>query len=76
MINQFYIDYIKAIENPDRVGWNGKVWTAPQYKGYDKNQRGYGIDIVKNDSAKRLTQNRPGQWLTEGEADRLMKEHL
>ena len=76
MINQFYIDYIKAIENPDRVGWNGKVWTAPQYKGYDKNQRGYGIDIVKNDSAKRLTQNRPGQWLTEGEADKLMREHL
>ena len=76
MINQFYIDYIKAIENPDRVGWNGKVWTAPQYKGYDKNQRGYGIDIVKNDSAKRLTQNRPGQWLTEEEADKLMREHL
>ena len=76
MINQFYIDYIKAIENPDRIGWNGKVWIAPQYKGYDKNQRGYGIDIVKNDSARRLTQNRPGQWLTEEEADKLMKEHL
>jgi hypothetical protein len=31
------INYIKAIENPNRVGWNGKVWQAPNLKGYDIN---------------------------------------
>lgn len=75
-IDQFYIDYIKAIENPDKIGWNGKIWTAPTLKGYDKNQRGYGIDINKNIAAKKLTEGRPGKWLSEKEADDLMKEHI
>lgn len=76
VIDQFYIDYIKAIENPDKIGWNGKVWTAPTLKGYDQNQRGYGIDINKNIAAKKLTEGRSGKWLSEKEANDLMLQHI
>jgi hypothetical protein len=75
-MDNFLTDYIKAIENPNKIGWNGKVWTAPNLKGYDSNQRGYGIDIRYNDSAKALTKNRKGQWLTDSEATNLMNDHL
>ena len=70
------INYIKAIENPNRVGWNGKVWQAPNLKGYDINQRGYGIDINTNQSAKKLTNGRPGRWITDAEATKLMNDHI
>ena len=69
-------NYIKAIENPNRVGWNGKVWQAPNLKGYDVNQRGYGIDINTNQSAKKLTNGRPGRWITDAEATKLMNDHI
>ena len=70
------INYIKAIENPNRVGWNGKAWQAPNLKGYDINQRGYGIDINPTQSAKKLTNGRPGRWITDAEASKLMNEHI
>ena len=76
VIDQFYIDYIKAIENPNKIGWNGKIWTAPTLKGYDQNQRGYGIDINKNIAAKKLTEGRSGKWLSEKEANDLMLQHI
>jgi hypothetical protein len=59
-MGDFITDYIKSIENPDRIGWNGKVWGAPTLKGYDVNQRGYGIDIRYNNAAKNLVKNRKG----------------
>lgn len=75
-IDPMIIDYIKAIENPDRIGWDGKVWRAPGLKGYDQNQRGYGIDVRTNTAARKLTVGRTGQWLTEDEADTLMRDHI
>ena len=71
------IEYIKAIENPNKVGWNGKAWVAPpKGKGYDPNQRGYGIDVEYNVAAKRLTEGRPGRYITDQENDSLMRQHL
>lgn len=75
-LNSLYVNYIKAIENPDKVGWDGTRWVSPTLKGYDKNNRGYGVDIEKNDSAKRLTEGRPGRWLSDSEMNNLMKEHI
>ena len=71
------VEYIKAIENPNKVGWNGKAWVAPpEGKGYDPNQRGYGIDVEYNVAAKKLTDGRPGRYITDQENDSLMKQHL
>lgn len=71
------IEYIKAIENPNKVGWNGKAWVAPpEGKGYDPNQRGYGIDVEYNVAAKKLTEGRPGRYITDQENDSLMRQHL
>lgn len=75
-MDNFLTDYIKAIENPNKVGWNGKVWIAPNLKGYDSNQRGYGIDINTNKAAKKLTEGRSGKWLTDQEATNLMNQHI
>ena len=71
------IEYIKAIENPNKVGWNGKAWVAPpKGQGYDPNQRGYGIDVEYNVAAKKLTEGRPGRYITDQENDSLMRQHL
>ena len=71
------IEYIKAIENPNKVGWNGKAWVAPpEGQGYDPNQRGYGIDVEYNVAAKKLTEGRPGRYITDQENDSLMRQHL
>ena len=77
-MNELLYDYIKAIENPDRIGWNEKrqVWEAPKLKGYDKNQRGYGIDTTTNKKAVKLTAGRPGKWITDKEMNDLMKDHI
>lgn len=75
-IYSLYNDYIEAIENPDRIGWDGTRWVSPELKGYDKNNRGYGVDIVRNESAEKLTRNRPGRWLTDDEMRNLMGQHI
>ena len=75
-VNPLFKQYIMAIENPDKIGWTGKIWTEPKLSGYDKNNRGYGIDIEKNDSAKQLTEGRTGRWLTDSEMNQLMDEHI
>ena len=43
-------DYIHSIENPYDIGYNKEIdaWFAPEGKQYDKNQRGYGIDLNTN----------------------------
>lgn len=71
------VEYIKAIENPNKIGWNGEVWVAPpEGKGYDPNQRGYGIDVEYNIAAKKLTEGRKGRYLTDEEMTNLMNQHL
>ena len=78
MNEELLYDYIKAIENPDRIGWNEKrqIWEAPKLKGYDKNQRGYGIDTTTNKKAVKLTAGRSGKWITDKEMNDLMKDHI
>lgn len=68
--------YIRAIENPDSVGFNNGRWEAPpKGKGYDINSRGFGMDINYNDATKSLTAHRKGKWLTEEEERQLRQDH-
>ena len=71
-------EYIRQIENPDSIGWNSirKIWEAPALSGYDKRNRGMGIDILNNEDAKTLTENRPGRYLTESEERQLRNKHI
>lgn len=73
------LEYIMALENPHKVGWDSKnrVWRTPKEKGYDKNQIAYGLDIrqdhnpvVYNFLKEKGRLKDP--WLTEGEATDLM----
>ncbi len=69
--------YIRAIENPDSVGFNNGRWEAPPAgKGYDLNSRGFGMDVNYNDATRDLTANRNGKWLTEEEERRLRIDHM
>ena len=69
--------YIRAIENPDSVGFKNGIWYAPpKGQGYDPNNRGFGMDINNNNDTKALTANRPGKWLTEEEERQLRLKHL
>ena len=68
--------YIKEIENPDRHGFIEGKWVQSPYKGDDPNNRGYGIDVLQNKAAAKLTQGRQGKWLTEDEERRLRNGHL
>lgn len=68
--------YIRAIENPDSVGFNNGRWEAPpKGKGYDINSRGFGMDINYNDATKSLTAHRKGKWLTEEEERQLRQDY-
>ena len=70
--------YIRQIENPDSIGWNPnkKIWEAPSKPGYDKRNRGMGVDILNNAAAKVLTEGRPGRYLTEQEESDLRNQHI
>ncbi len=69
--------YIRAIENPDSVGFNNGRWEAPPAgKGYDLNSRGFGMDVNYNDATRDLTANRNGKWLTEDEERQLRLDHM
>lgn len=68
--------YIKEIENPDRHGFIGGKWVQSPYKGDDPNNRGYGIDVLQNKAAAKLTQGRQGKWLTEDEERMLRNKHI
>lgn len=69
--------YIRAIENPDSVGFNKGRWEAPPAgKGYDLNSRGFGMDVNYNDATRALTANRKGKWLTEEEERQLRLDHI
>ena len=67
--------YIRAIENPDSIGFNKGRWEQSNLKGHDSNNRGFGIDVIYNDQAHALTNNRQGRWLSEEEERKLRKDH-
>ena len=71
-------EYIRQIENPDSIGWNPMLrrWEEPKLKGYDKRNRGMGIDILNNDAAKKLTEGREGRYLSEAEELGLRNGHI
>lgn len=68
--------YIRAIENPDSTGYRNGRWYKPTEEGYDPNNRGFGVDIVKNDAAFNVAKNRIGNWLSEEEERKLRQNHL
>lgn len=74
--NALLRQYIKEIENPDRHGFIGGKWVQSPYKGDDPNNRGYGIDVLQNKAAAKLTQGRQGKWLTEDEERMLRNKHI
>lgn len=68
--------YIRAIENPDSIGFRDGIWEAPpKGRGYDTNSRGFGIDVIYNNQAHALTNNRKGRWLSEEEERQLRQNH-
>lgn len=68
--------YIRAIENPDSIGYKDGKWYQPSDSKYDKNNRGFGIDVVHNKAARGIVSNRQGKWLTEEEERELRNEHI
>ena len=73
------LEYIMALENPNRVGWDSesKIWRTPKQKGYDKNQIAYGLDIraEHNPEVYNFLKSKgrlDDPWLTDAEAKNLM----
>jgi len=60
---------IRAVENPDSIGFNNGVWYPPSKKGYDPNNLGFGIDKNEySESVKRILDSRGAiPYLTESE---------
>lgn len=67
--------YIRAIENPDSIGYKNGKWYQSTRKADDKNNRGMGVDIKYNNQAKALTEGREGRFLTEEEERKLRNDH-
>lgn len=75
--NSLVAQYIRAIENPDSLGFKDGRWYAPpKGKNYDSNNRGFGMDINYNDATKALAAKRKGQWLSEEEERNLRLNHI
>lgn len=74
--NDLVAQYIRAIENPDSIGYKDGKWYQPSNSKYDKNNRGFGIDVVHNKVARGIVSNRQGKWLTEEEERELRNEHI
>lgn len=80
---QLRYDYLKALENPNDVGYTFifgfGIWTPPKEKGFDPNQIGIGLDTKYNkDVVEYLKQtgrtNNP--WLTDQEMKDLQNKSL
>lgn len=74
--NDLVAQYIRAIENPDSIGYKDGKWYQPSNSKYDKNNRGFGIDVVHNKAARGIVSNRQGKWLTEEEERELRNKHI
>lgn len=75
--------YIRAIENPDSVGFDRerRVWYNPQLdprggKKFDANNRGMGVDVVYNNAASQYTNADPKRELTEEEERYFRNKHI
>ena len=68
--------YIRAIENPDSIGYRNGRWYQSDIEGHDTNNRGFGVDVEHNKRASALASKRPGMWLTEEEERELRLSHL
>lgn len=68
--------YIRSIENPDSIGYRNGRWYAPDNSIYDKNNRGFGMDVNYNTATVDLTKDRPGKYLTEEEERELRLQHI
>lgn len=74
--NDLVAQYIRAIENPDSIGYKEGKWYQPSNSKYDKNNRGFGVDVVHNKAARGIVSNRQGKWLTEEEERELRNKHI
>lgn len=68
-------NYIEAIENPTREGYDtvNKIWRPPTKKGFDKNQIGIGLDL-NNEHVKSFLKSKgrlKDPWLTDSEMKEL-----
>ena len=75
------IEYLKAIENPQRVGFNSKtrIWEQPTQGGFDRNQIGYGLDVKWGPLAKFLAERKrkTGRvYLTEDEETYFREKYI
>lgn len=76
--------YIRQIENPDSVGFDrqNRTWASPEkdpkYKKgkYDKNNRGFGVDVVYNDDARKVASKNRERRLTEQEERNLRNNKI
>lgn len=74
--NSLVAQYIRAIENPDSIGFNNGRWEASVNNAHDSNNRGFGVDVMYNNKAHTLTNNRRGRWLSEAEERAIRNEHI
>jgi hypothetical protein len=75
--NSLVAQYIRALENPDSLGYDNGIWRAPGHPGiFDSRNRGFGVDVENNVAAIELTKDRPGKWLTEDEERNLRLSHI
>lgn len=74
--NTYVSQFIRAIENPDSLGFRDGRWYQYPNKKFDKNNRGFGVDVKHNKAAKELTKNRKGKWLSEEEERNIRQEHI
>ena len=66
--------YIRALENPDSLGYRNGIWTDAGV--FDSRNRGFGVDVENNIAAARLAKNRPGKWITEEEERNIRLSHI
>lgn len=74
--DSFVARYIRAIENPDSIGFKNGIWYQSPRKGDDYRNRGFGVDILNNEEAKALTQGRKGKYLTEEEERSIRNNYI
>lgn len=68
--------YIRAIENPDSIGFKDGRWYKSTRKKDDPNNRGMGVDVVYNKAAAKVVRGRKDKWLTEKEERDLRNAHI
>lgn len=78
---QIRYDYLKAIENPNSVGYNPDTdrWVTPKAKGYDPYQIGIGLDTRTNKAVRdflKKTGRTRNPWLTQQEMEQLQNQSL